>query len=130
MAIHELVLQQGHVKYVKKLHNTTHAHTHACTHMHTHTERELERAQFCKFSCTKMHYLYYRHKTPVTCPHQMRHCSWSLCPDGLDYANHINLSLCLHLLNQRPNGYECTSATETIAANEERIGIHVQDENC
>ena len=56
----------------------------------------------------------------VTCPHHMWHCSWSLGPDGLDCADHINLSLCLHLLNQRPNGYECTSAAQTITACGER----------
>ena len=70
----------------------------------------------CKldWSCTCRQLLIYRHHMHVTCPHQMRHCSWSLCPNGLDCANHINLSLCLHLLNQQPHGYECTSATQAI----------------
>ena len=35
----------------------------------------------------------------ATCPHQMRHCSRSLSPDGLDFADHIKLSFCLQLLN-------------------------------
>ena len=52
----------------------------------------------------------------VTYTHQKWHCSRSLGPDGLDCADHINLSLCLHLLNQRPKGYECTSSTKTITA--------------
>ena len=59
----------------------------------------------------------------VTCPYQMWHCSWSLGPDGLDCANHINLSLCLHLLNQRPNGYECTSAAQTITGEQRHTCI-------
>ena len=63
---------------------------------------------------------YYTHQSILayhryfTSSYQKWHCSRSLGPDGLDCADHINLSLCLHLLNQRPNGYECTSATETI----------------
>ena len=52
----------------------------------------------------------------ATCPYQMRHCSRSLGPDGLDCANHINLSFCLQLLNKTPDSYECTSAAETVTA--------------
>ena len=67
----------------------------------------------------------FMHYITATCPYQMWHCSRSLSPDGLDCADHINLSFCLHLLNQRPNGYECTSATETVTASGK--GYHVRN---
>ena len=60
-------------------------------------------------------------------PHQMRHCSRSLGPDGLDCADHINLSLCLQLLNKTPDSYECTRAAKTITGEKRQTCVHNND---
>ena len=57
----------------------------------------------------------------------MRHCSRSLGPNGLDCADHINLSFCFQLLNKTPDSYECTSAAKTITGEQRQICVHNND---
>ena len=60
------------------------------------------------------------------CFYQFRYSSWSLCSDGLDRIEYINLSFCLQLFNQRPNCYECATSTKTITTCiEDSISISV-----